>query len=41
LGNVEQINLCRQEVFEYQKIVISDSELRDCETEEAAYFSNQ
>ena len=35
--NVEQFNLCRQEVFEYQKIVITDSELRDCETEEAAH----
>ena len=35
--NVEQFNLCRQEVIEYQKIVITDSELRDCETEEAAH----
>ncbi len=35
--NVEQFNLCRQELLEYQKITISDAELRDCETEEAAY----
>lgn len=35
--NVEQFNLCRQEIFEYQKIVITDSELRDCESEEATY----
>ena len=35
--NVEQFNLCRQELLEYQKVTISDAELRDCETEEAAY----
>jgi hypothetical protein len=35
--NVEQLNLCRQELLEYQKITITDAELRDCESEEAAY----
>lgn len=35
--NVEQLNLCRQEVLEYQKIIITDAELRDCETEDDAY----
>lgn len=35
--NIEQFNLCRQDIFEYQKITITGSELRDCETEEAAY----
>ncbi len=35
--NVEQFNLCRQDLLEYQKIVITDSELRDCDTEEAAH----
>ena len=35
--NIEQLNLCRQELLEYQKITITDAELRDCETEEAAY----
>lgn len=35
--NIEQFNLCRQDVLEYQKITITGSELRDCETEEAAY----
>ena len=35
--NVEQFNLCRQDLLEYQKVVITDSELRDCEDEEAAH----
>jgi hypothetical protein len=35
--NVEQLNLCRQDVLEYRKIVITDSELRDCADEEAAH----
>ena len=35
--NVEQFNLCRQDLLEYQKIVITDSELRDCDTEEATH----
>jgi len=35
--NVEHLNLCRQDVLEYQKTTITDSELKDCETEEAAY----
>ena len=35
--NVEQFNLFRQDLLEYQKIVITDSELRDCDTEEAAH----
>ena len=35
--NVEQFNLFRQNLLEYQKIVITDSELRDCYTEEAAH----
>ncbi len=35
--NVEQFNLCRQDLLEYQKTVITDSELRDCEDEEAAH----
>ena len=35
--NVEQFNLCRQDLPEYQQIVITDVELRDCDTEEAAH----
>ena len=35
--NIEQFNLCRQDVFEYRKIVITDSELRDCDSEESSY----
>ncbi len=35
--NVEQFNLCRQEVLEFQKVVITDSELRDCDSEEASH----
>lgn len=35
--NIEHFNLCRQDVLEYQKIVITGSELRDCEDEEAAH----
>ncbi len=35
--NVEQFNLCRQDVLEYQKTVITDAELRDCEDEESAH----
>ena len=32
--NIEHLNLCRQEVLEYQKIAISGEDLRDCQTEE-------
>ena len=31
--NLEYFNLCRQEVMEYRKIVITGEELRDCESE--------
>ena len=35
--NVEYLNLCRQDVVEYQKCVITGEELRGCETEEASH----
>lgn len=35
--NIEQFNACRQEVLEYQKTTITDSELKDCDTEEKAH----
>jgi len=35
--NVEYLTLARQDVLEYRKVVITGDELRDCETEEAAY----
>lgn len=31
------LNLCRQELLEYQKVTITGEELRDCETEEESY----
>jgi len=34
--NIEQFNLCRQDVFEYQKVTITGRELKDCETEDSA-----
>ena len=34
--NVEHLNLCRQDVIEYQKCVVTGEELRGCETEEAS-----
>lgn len=35
--NVEHLNLCRQEVLEYQKLTVCGEDLRDCETEEDSY----
>ena len=35
--NIEYLNLCRQELLEYQKVVITGDELKNCETEEAAH----
>lgn len=35
--NIEHLNLCRQELLEYQKVTITGEELRDCETEEESY----
>ena len=35
--NVEYLNLCRQDVIEYQKCVITGDELRGCETEAASH----
>lgn len=35
--NIEQFNLCCQEILEYRKIIITDSELRGCDTEESSY----
>ena len=35
--NIEHLNLCRQEVLEYQKVVITGEEMRDCGTEEEAH----
>jgi len=32
--NVEHLNLCRQDIVEYQKVVITGEELRGCDTEE-------
>ena len=34
--NVEHLNLCRQEILEYQKVVITGEELKDCNSEDAA-----
>jgi len=34
--NVEHLNLCRQDVLEYQKIEVTGEELKDCENEDAA-----
>lgn len=34
--NIEQFNLCRQEILEYQKVVITDWEMKDCDSEEMA-----
>lgn len=34
--SLEQLNLCRQELLEYQKIEITGEELRGCDTEEEA-----
>ena len=34
--NVEQLNLCRQEVLEYQKVAITGEELRGCDSEDEA-----
>ena len=35
--NVEHLNLCRQDVIEYQKCLITGEVLRGCETEEASH----
>lgn len=35
--NIEHLNLCRQEMPEYQKVTILGEDLRDCETEEESY----
>lgn len=35
--NIEYLNLCRQELLEYQKVTISGEELRDCESEDESY----
>jgi hypothetical protein len=35
--NVEHFNLCRHEIVEYQKIVITGEELKSCETEEESH----
>ena len=35
--NVEHLNLCRQDIVEYQKIVITGEELKGCDTEEETH----
>jgi hypothetical protein len=35
--NIEHLNLCRQELLEYRKIVITGEELHDCESEEESH----
>ena len=35
--NIEHFNLCRQEILEYQKIVVTGEELKNCETEEESH----
>lgn len=35
--NIEHLNICRQELMEYRKVVISGEDLSDCETEEQSY----
>lgn len=35
--NIEHLNLCRQELMEYQKVTITGDDLRGCETEEESY----
>jgi hypothetical protein len=34
--NIEHLNLCRQEVLEYQKVEITGEELKDCDSEDAS-----
>jgi hypothetical protein len=35
--NIEYLTLCRQELLEYQKVVITGDELKNCETEDDSY----
>jgi hypothetical protein len=35
--NIEHLNLCRQDVVEYQKVVVTGEELRGCATEEESH----